>query len=102
MNFMNPTVFIAISKILKNFNFEKVHQFMTLTKWSWWDGEGPDRVPTIDQLKSCARQMLIDTYNEKCGRQTGGFVTEYYAGNVKDSTECMHLHFAIASTFETF
>lgn len=99
---MKTTASIAISKILKNFNFEKVHQFMSLTKWSWWDGEGPDRVPTIEQLKSQARQMLIDTYNEKCGRQTGGFVTEYYGGKVEDSTECMHLHFSIACYFEMF
>lgn len=99
---MNAAARTAIDRIIANFNFTRVHHYMSLVKWSWWDGKGPDGVPTIEQLESQARQMLIDTYNEKCGRQTGGFVTEYYGGNVKDSTECMHLHFSIACYFETF
>lgn len=95
------SVYSKIEQIIENFNFEKVHHYMSLVKWSWCDGKGPDGVPTIDQLKSRARRMLAETYNEKCGRQTGGFITEY-GGNAKNSTECLHLHFSIESYYETF
>lgn len=92
------SVYSKIEQIIEHFNFEKVHHYMSLVKWSWCDGKGPDRVPTIDQLKECARQLLLETYNEKLGRQTGGFVTEYYSGN----SEYLHLHFSIESFYESF
>lgn len=99
---MNAAALTAIDRIIANFDFEKVHHYMSLVKWSWCYGEGPDGVPTIEQLKAQARQLLVDTYNEQYGRQTGGFVTEYYGSLGKGTTECMHLHFSIASQFKTF
>lgn len=95
---LNEKSLNIINYILTHFNFAKVHAYMTMVKWEWWDGEGPNKVPTIEQLKIAAKDLLIATYNEKGGRQTGGFVTEYFD---VDGTEYLHLHFAIESQFDT-
>jgi hypothetical protein len=76
----------AIDEVMESFNFEKVHAFMTLTKWSWRD-EG---VPDINKLKSTARYLLEGVMNSSLlssSSATGGFIaTKFnYGGNDSES-----------------
>ena len=43
-----------IKKIMKHFDFEKVHKVMELLDWKWKTEEGVE-VPSIKQLKKYAK-----------------------------------------------
>lgn len=63
-----------IDEIMDNFDFDCVHKMMLAVDWKWSDGEGGRSVPTVPELRECARRLLYRTVNEKvsgCG--TGGF-----------------------------
>ena len=44
-----------ITKLMERFDFEKVHNHMVATDWKWSSCEG---VPTMDQIKETALQLL--------------------------------------------
>lgn len=52
-----------IKKILKHFDFEKVHNVMTHLNWSWHDTDG--KAPSIDQLKELANRLLSQVAEEE-------------------------------------
>ena len=62
-----------IKKILKNFNFEQVHDVMEHLNWSWRDTDG--KAPSIDQLKDLAKRLLnsVSEKDEFYNISTGGF-----------------------------
>lgn len=62
-----------IKKILKNFDFEKVHNVMEHLNWGWKDTDG--KVPSIDQLKELAEKLLneVSEKDEFYYISTGGF-----------------------------
>lgn len=62
-----------IKKILKHFDFEKVHNVMTHLNWSWRDTDG--KAPSIDQLKELAKRLLSQVSEEEgfYSSATGGF-----------------------------
>lgn len=64
-----------IHQILGSFNFEKVHKVMTALGWHWWDGKGPNGVPTLEQLQQVASKMLLDIIDKPFGSasELGGF-----------------------------
>ena len=62
-----------IEEILESFNFEKVHAYMTLVKWTW----GGDKPPSIAELKATARSLLglaVTSEYDNSSISTGGFV----------------------------
>lgn len=61
-----------IKKILKHFDFEQVHDVMEHLNWCWKDTDG--KVPSIDQLKDLAKQLLneVAEKNEFYSLSTGG------------------------------
>ena len=67
----------AITDIIENFNWEKVHKTMYWLKWTWHDSEG--ETPSIEALFRCATDLLHHAYDgaekEKCDYTagTGGF-----------------------------
>lgn len=67
----------AISNILDNFNFIKVHKTMEFLNWGWAEYDGLE-VPPISRLVTKAWSMLDDVYDlasrEKvtCHISTGG------------------------------
>lgn len=64
----------AIERILESFDFEKVHAYMILHKWTY---RGDEKPPTIDQLYGTAAFLLSEL--SKSDREfstcnTGGFL----------------------------
>jgi hypothetical protein len=46
-----------IQEILDNFDFEQMHKVMTFLNWKWYY----DAVPTIEELKEIAKNLLNQT-----------------------------------------
>lgn len=44
-------------KILKNFDFEKVHEVMNHLNWVWYN-ENERKVPTVKELKKTAKELI--------------------------------------------
>jgi hypothetical protein len=66
----------AIDNIIDTFDFEKVHAYMTLTGWKYWNTFG---VPTVGELKATARRLLKRvTEQEVKWIESGGFRAELY------------------------
>ena len=67
----------AIKKILKNFDFGKVHRVMENLNWYWNDTKDGG-VPTVEDLKSQAKDLLkkVTEGNYKV-ISSGGFEAEY-------------------------
>ena len=67
----------AITDIIENFNWEKVHKTMVALNWTWHDSEG--KAPSIGELFRCANDLLHRAYDgaekEKTDYSvgTGGF-----------------------------
>lgn len=67
-----------VEKIMKSFDFKKVHKTMILLDWKWATKKGP-QVPSTKAIKAQARKMLaelVDTYDEQVATRrfsTGGF-----------------------------
>jgi hypothetical protein len=62
----------GIPSIMDSFDFNKVRGYMTDTNWQW-RGEG---VPTIDELKRTAVNLLVEALEDKAeftSLGTGGF-----------------------------
>ena len=67
----------AIKKILKNFDFGKVHRVMESLNWTWVDSKDGG-VPTIEELKAQAKDLLTKvTEGEFSIISCGGFEAEY-------------------------
>ena len=52
-----------IKKILKHFDFDRVHNVMEHLNWGWKDTDG--KVPSIDQLKDLAKRLLSQVAEEE-------------------------------------
>ena len=67
-----PSLEDQIEKIIKCFDFAKVHRCMTLMDWTW----APDwRVPSITEMKTSARELLREVSGMPAGSMVlmGGF-----------------------------
>lgn len=60
-------------KILKNFDFEKVHEVMNHLNWVWYNNE-EYKVPSVKELKRVAKELIkqIKKADVDC-ISTGGF-----------------------------
>lgn len=64
-----------IKYIMDTFGFEKVHNVMSMLDWRW--AFAKDGVPSIDELKSEARRLLVSACKEETDVSTGGFRAVY-------------------------
>lgn len=73
-----------IPQIIDNFDFDKIHEVMTMLEWRWYS---IDRVPNVEELKGAAIQILCTCIGEfeKRGRpvqgmyvSTGGFTARIH------------------------
>jgi hypothetical protein len=66
------------SEIMRNFNFEKVHEHMVATNWRWASGsEGRLAIPDMEDIRNCARSLLSGVIWSELpvsNQGTGGFV----------------------------
>lgn len=65
----------VIEKVLKDFNFERVHKAMVAMNWTWFDTNG---VPSISELVLRAQELLEEVAKKKVGYtiSTVGFIVE--------------------------
>lgn len=60
-----------ISQIIDRFDFQKVHEYMVLTDWKWFD-----EVPTQEDLRRTATRLLVEAAmdpQDVVSMGTGGF-----------------------------
>ena len=76
---------MKIQDILEDFNFQKVHDVMEQLDWKW--AMTKYGVPTLDELKSEAKRLLIDACVEHTCVATGGFRAVYEAGESPDDPD---------------
>ena len=76
---------MKIQDILEDFNFQKVHDVMKQLDWKW--AMTKYGVPTLDELKSEAKRLLIDACVEHTCVATGGFRAVYEAEESPDDPE---------------
>ena len=67
----------TIDDIMDNFDFEKVHEAMTLLGWRWVDHETKEfHIPEISALRKRARRLMQDamgSHMPSYSTATGGF-----------------------------
>lgn len=96
---MKPKIVKKINDVLENFDFKKVHEYMTETNWTWATSKTSSKIPSRIEIQKTAKFALVDAYNEmkhhgKLGYcSTGGF--HAYCFNEHGKTT-FHLLFAIA------
>ena len=89
-----------IKKIMKHFDFEKVHRVIELLDWKWKTEEGLE-VPSVKQLKKYAKKQLenvVDNYKKKHEDlyiSSGGFETRIEYSE-------LHLRFIVEDMWEEF
>lgn len=57
---------------MTNFDFKKVESYMRLTNWTWAMGD-EQRVPTLEEIKTCAYDLLNSLEDYESYASTGGF-----------------------------
>lgn len=62
-----------INDLLDAFDFERVHRAMVALNWRW--GPDPGEVPTVSDLRRCARRLLRDA-KPGYATSTGGLYVE--------------------------
>lgn len=87
----------VIDEIMESFNFEKVHNVMTLLGWKWF-GRSGSKVPSIKEIKETAMFVLkdLESNSENIASGTGGF--EARRQQVEDG-EMITLSFIVTSKF---
>lgn len=92
---LEPVERAKIEDILKNFDFEKVHDVMEKLDWKW--AMSRYGVPTIDEMKHEAKRLLEASATEKTCVATGGFKAVYEAdeSNVPDDNPYIGLEFIL-------
>lgn len=86
-----------IETIIKHFDFDRVHEALTALKWQWWDGEGSGKVPTVEQLRRKARQLLQQVADDKkiSVIGTGGLYAKKYINNEDPDDDGLELQFVV-------
>lgn len=62
-----------VDNIIDNFDFDRVHEVMTLLGWTWWNVRG---IPSVQDLKKRAGELLTEVWekpNDQYCISTGGF-----------------------------
>jgi|APGre2960657505_1045072.scaffolds.fasta_scaffold248107_2 hypothetical protein len=69
-----------IKGILEGFDFQKVHDYMVLTNWTWANPYGIS-IPSVQELKSTAAILLRSVASDEkeySSTATGGFVAHKF------------------------
>lgn len=78
-------------KILKNFDFEKVHEVMNHLNWVWYNNE-EYKVPTVKELKRTAKELIKEIKKVDVDViATGGF-------EVRKNKDTITLQFVLESS----
>ena len=81
-----------IESIMRDFDFEKVHDVMQYLDWHWVKVG----VPTVEDIKAEAKRLLVDACYEKTIVSTGGLRATYEATpGSEDGEEFIQLEFIL-------
>jgi hypothetical protein len=91
---------MSIKSIMKEFDFEKVHEYMVATDWKWSMDKGETRVPTVKEMKKWAKDLLKTLRDdpEITSLSSGGFTAELEADALFNKG--MRLSFVIATSYD--
>lgn len=89
----------AILNLLDSFNFDRVEKVMIATDWKWARHDGL-RIPTQDEMKSLALNLLISAECEGREMSSGGFVAK--CDQFDDGEKFFKLQFVAAWSWERF
>lgn len=78
-----------MKEILKNFDFQKVHDYMVKENWTYYDS--PD-VPSVRKLRQLAGEMLRKTVGENCVAIAGGFTADENSLTFKHNGEIIEMY----------
>jgi hypothetical protein len=92
---MDRSIKRKISGIIREFNWNKVLKTMQNLNWGWYRGP-PDIfiVPNKRELKTEARRLLREAYENRCIRSSGGLEAQYYP-DLADSYGSLQLRFVL-------
>lgn len=65
-----------IDEVMREFNFERVSKTMQSLDWRWSITSG-GRIPSLVEIRTLARQLLLDAIERKGLASTGGFEASY-------------------------
>ena len=101
----------AVTEILKEFDFGKVHETMKALGWGWIFANTNEGIPTIGQLYQKAEELLIDIieHNRNAMKEhpenfrdytlrkvaTGGLEVEHFI--YEDGSENLELRFVVTA-----
>ena len=84
---------MKIQNIMEDFDFKRVHDVMEHLDWKW--AMTKYGTPTLDELKSEAKRLLIEACIERNCIATGGFRAVYEEGTPDDPEPFIGLEFII-------
>lgn len=84
---------MKIQDIMEDFDFQKVHGVMEKLDWKW--AMSKYGVPTIEEMKTEAKRLLIDACVERTCVSTGGFRAVYEECSQGDPDPYIGLEFII-------
>lgn len=65
-----------IDEVMREFNFERVSKTMQSLDWRWAITSS-GRIPSLAEIRTLARQLLLDAIERKGLASTGGFEASY-------------------------
>lgn len=69
---------LLLDDVIDHFDFDRVHNVMKHLDWKWASKNLDDlEIPSIQRLRSYARQLLRQAYKECCTIGSGGFEAVY-------------------------
>lgn len=92
---LSPSIKRKINNIMDNFNFDKVHDVMVALDWRWVGANKGAEPPSIEQLRTEAKRLLVDAAYEKQTIATGGFRANYEKETVDDPIPYLSLEFIV-------
>lgn len=76
-----------LNRVMDGFDFEKVHAYMVLTKWTWWNQSKNDYYqPSLEALRIQAETLLwkvMESETPATSIGTGGFMAYKFPWGLK-------------------
>lgn len=76
-----------IRDIMDNFEWGKVRSVMVCLNWKWAFSKSHDGIPSIDELKKFALDLLLNAAKEKTDISSGGFRAVYEDAEVYEDAD---------------
>ena len=92
---------LKINDIMDNFDFDCVHRVMEFLNWKWVFANTSSGVPSIDEIRDFAFDLLVRAAKEKTDIASGGFKVVYEDSDADNPDKFIQLEF-ILTDYEGF